>query len=98
MKDLTKVNYNGESKSEDKDKQNVYYYMNHFLGIDKSCRPVTVFMISYNNKMVLMVPAINSNYTHDNYQFQLHTIKTRNQNLDRTKFVGVVRIRIYAWN
>ncbi len=62
MKDLTKVNYSGQA-SEDVDKRNVFYYMNHFLGIEKSSRAVSIFMMNYNNKIVLMVPAINSNYS-----------------------------------
>lgn len=86
MKDLTQRDLKG------------YYYMNSFMGIEQGHRPLTMYSITYSNKLNLSIPVINSSYTANDFSIKVHQIKSVYEQNTIFRFRGLVRYRIYAYN
>ena len=70
--------------------------MNHFMGLEKGLRPLSVHGYVYSDKITFWIPTINSNYTNKEFLLRFHTIKTCKYETQRYKFNGRLRYRIYA--
>jgi hypothetical protein len=86
MKDLTQKDGSG------------VYYMNSFLGIEEGWRPLTMHSITYQNKLVMSIPTINSKYTSNDFFIKVHQLKSHYEQNDMFKFKGLCRFRVYTYN
>lgn len=70
--------------------------MNHFMGIEKGLRPLSVYGFTYGHKTTFWVPSINSNYKQNDFVLRLHVIKTYRYETNRHNFQGLIRHRVFA--